>query len=113
MRVFSNTNCPFKLKYAYMYFYFHPFSVQSRFTMYHYTSMHTHICTHVSDARAIYIMQMILPSFAEVKVLQQQNMLKAGLLRYKELQLPKICRGTEIVRMDSNNPRSPLETNYR
>ena len=28
------------------------------FTMYHYTSMHTHICTPVSDARAIvYIMQ--------------------------------------------------------
>ena len=25
-----------------MYFYFNPFSVQSRFTMYHYTSMHTH-----------------------------------------------------------------------
>ena len=72
MRVFSNTNCPFKLKYAYMYFYFNPFSVQSRFTMYHYTSMHTHICTHVSDARAIYIMQI---DFAEVKVLQQQNML--------------------------------------
>ena len=39
--------------------------------------------------------------------------LKAGLLRYKRLQLPKICRGTEIVRMNSNNPRSPLETNYR
>ena len=72
MRVFSNTNCPFKLKYAYMYLYFNPFSVQSRFTMYHYTSMHTHICTHVSDARAIYIMQI---DFAEVKVLQQQNML--------------------------------------
>ena len=47
-------------------------SVQSRFTMYQYTSMHTHICTHVSDARAIYIMQI---DFAEVKVLQQQNML--------------------------------------
>ena len=31
---------------------------------------------------------------------------KAGLLRYKRLQLPKICRGTEIVRMNSNNPRS-------
>ena len=29
------------------------------------------ICTHVSDARAIYIMQI---DFAEVKVLQQQNM---------------------------------------
>ena len=26
-----------------MYFYFNPFSVQSRFTIYHYTSMHTHI----------------------------------------------------------------------
>ena len=39
--------------------------------------------------------------------------LKAGLLRYKELQLPKMCRGTEIVRMNSNNPGSPLETNYR
>ena len=34
--------------------------------------MHTHICTHVSDARAIYIMQI---DFAEVKALQQQNML--------------------------------------
>ena len=39
--------------------------------------------------------------------------LKAGVLRYKRLQLPKICRGTEIVRMNSNNPRSPLETHYR
>ena len=39
--------------------------------------------------------------------------IKAELLRYKELQLPKMCRGTEIVRMNSNNPRSPLETNYR
>ena len=55
-----------------MYFYFNPFSVQSCFAMCHYTSMHTHICTHVSDARAIYIMQI---DFAEVKVLQQQNML--------------------------------------
>ena len=72
MQVFSNINCPLKLKYAYMYFYFNPFSVQSRFTMYHYTSMHTHICTHVSDARAINIMQI---DFSEVKVLQQQNML--------------------------------------
>ena len=65
MRVFSNTNCPFKLKYAYkiMYFYFSPFSVQSRFTMYHYTSMHTHICTHVSDARAIYFMQIDFAEF--------------------------------------------------
>ena len=71
MGVFSNINCPLKLKYAYMYFYFNPFSVRSRFTIC--TSMHTHIlvCSHVSDARAIYIM----PSFAEVKVLQQQNML--------------------------------------
>ena len=40
MQVFSSINCPLKLKYAYMYFYFNPFSVQSRFTMYHYTSMH-------------------------------------------------------------------------
>ena len=39
--------------------------------------------------------------------------IKAGRLRHKELQLPKICRGTEIVRMNSNYPRSPLETNYR
>ena len=38
-----------------MYFYFNPFSVQSRFTMYLYTSMHTNKCTHVSDARAIQI----------------------------------------------------------
>ena len=29
---------------------------------------------------------------------------KAGLLRYKELQLSKICRGTEIVRMQSPFP---------
>ena len=72
MLVFSNVNCPVKLKYAYMYmyFYFNLFSVQSRFTMYHYNSMHTHICTHVSDARAIYIMQI---DFVEVKVLQQLN----------------------------------------
>ena len=63
MQVFSNTNCLFKLKYAYMYFYFNPFSVQSRFTMYHFTSMHTHICTHVSDARAIYIMQIDFAEF--------------------------------------------------
>ena len=46
-----------------MYFYFNPFSVQSRFTMYHYTSMHTHKCTHVSDARAIYIMQIDFAEF--------------------------------------------------
>ena len=46
-----------------MYFYFSPFSVQSRFTMNHYTSMHTHICTHVSDARAIYIMQIDFAEF--------------------------------------------------
>ena len=38
-------------------------SVQSRFTMYHYTSMHTHICTHVSDARAINIMQIDFAEF--------------------------------------------------
>ena len=67
MRVFSNTNFPFKLKYAYMYFYFNPFSVQSRFTMYQmindYTSMHTNICTHVSDARAISIMQLDFAEF--------------------------------------------------
>ena len=31
------------LKYSYLFFYFNPFSVQSRFRMYHYTSMHTHI----------------------------------------------------------------------
>ena len=41
------------------------------------------------------------------------TVLKAELIHFKELQLPKICRGTEIVRMDSNNPRSPLETSYR
>ena len=58
-QVFSNINCPLKLKYAYMYFYFNPFSV----TMYHYTSMHTHICTHVSDARAVYIMQIDFAEF--------------------------------------------------
>ena len=63
MRVFSNINCPLKLKYAYMYFYFNQFSVQSRFTMYHFNSMHTHICTHVSDARAIYIMQIDFAEF--------------------------------------------------
>ena len=34
-----------------------------------------HVCTHVSDARTIYIMLVVLPNFAEVKVLQQQNML--------------------------------------
>ena len=65
MQVFSNINCPLKLKYAHMYFYFNPLSIQSRFTMYHlkYTSMHTHICTHVSDARAIYIMQIDFAEF--------------------------------------------------
>ena len=63
MRVFSNINCPLKLKNAYMYFYFNPFSVQSRSTIYHYTSMYTHICTHVSDARAIYIMQIYFTEF--------------------------------------------------
>ena len=57
MRVFSYINCPFKLIYAYMNIYFNPFTVQSRSTIYHYTSMHTHIYVHVSDARAIYIMQ--------------------------------------------------------
>ena len=39
--------------------------------------------------------------------------IKAELIHFKELQLPKICRWTEIVSMDSNNPRSPLETSYR
>ena len=68
MRVFSNTNCPFKLEYAYMYFYFNPFSVQARFTMYHYTSMHTHICTHVSDVRAIYIMQIDFAEFCRGQI---------------------------------------------
>ena len=46
-----------------MYFYFNQFSVQSRFTMYHYTSMHTRICTHVVDALAIYIMQIDFAEF--------------------------------------------------
>ena len=54
---------PFCQALSHMYFYFNPFSVQSRFTMYHYTSMHTHICTHVSDARAIYNMQIDFAEF--------------------------------------------------
>ena len=32
-----------------MYFYFNPFSVQSRFTMFHYTSMHTHNTGNVAN----------------------------------------------------------------
>ena len=44
--------------------------------MYFYTSMHTCISSHVSDSRAIVILcKFILPSFGEVKVLQQQKML--------------------------------------
>ena len=57
MRVFSNINCPLKLKYVYMYFYFNPFSVQSRFTMYRYTSMHT--CFRC----AVFIMQIDFAEF--------------------------------------------------
>ena len=63
MWVYSNINYPLKLKYAYMYYYFNPFSVQSRLTMYHYTSMYTNICTPVSDARTIYIMQIDFAEF--------------------------------------------------
>ena len=79
MLVFSNIYCPLKLKYAYIYFYFNPFSVCPRFsllTVYHYTSMHTHIYVHMIQMRAqskrLYIMQI---HFAEIKVLQQQNLL--------------------------------------
>ena len=55
-----------------MYFYFNSFCVRPRFydvPLY----LHMHICTHVSDRHAIvYIMQI---NFAEVTVLQEQNML--------------------------------------
>ena len=59
MYLLVNVSC----KYAYKYFYFYPFSVQSRFTMYYFTSMHNHIYVHVSDARAIYIMQIYFAEF--------------------------------------------------
>ena len=73
MRVFTNTNCPFKLKYAYKNYVFLFQSILCSITFYD-VPLHfnAHPCTHVSDARAIYIMQI---DFAEVKVLQQQNML--------------------------------------
>ena len=82
MWVFSNIYCPLKLKYAYIYF--NPFSVWPRFylfTMYHYTSIidsHAYMYTYFRCARnlnALILCKYILPSFGEVKVLQQQNML--------------------------------------
>ena len=54
MRVFSNINCPLKLKNAYMYFYFNPFSVQD-FTFY---DVPLHF-----NAHAIYIMQIDFAEF--------------------------------------------------
>ena len=61
-----------------MHFHFNPFSVRSRF--YDIPSyFHTYMCTHVLDACAIVILcKYILPSFAEVKVLKQQNMLSVN-----------------------------------
>ena len=56
MRVFSNINCPLKLKYADMYFYFNPFSVQSRFTMYTITLQCTRIYVHMFQMRAQFIL---------------------------------------------------------
>ena len=56
MRVFSNINYALKLKYAYMNFYFNPFTAQSRSTIYHYTSMHTHIYVHMFQMRAQFIL---------------------------------------------------------
>ena len=64
-----------------MYFYFNLFSVRQRFynvPLYFNTHIYAHayICTHVSDARAIVILcKFILQSFAEVRVLHQQNTL--------------------------------------
>ena len=39
--------------------------------------------------------------------------LKAGLLIIRNFNCQKYVGETEIVRINSNNPRSPLETNYR
>ena len=43
--------------------------------MNHYTSMHTHICTHVSDARAIHIMQIDFAEFCRGESVTAANML--------------------------------------
>ena len=71
MRVFSNIYCPLKFEYAYMYFYFNPFSVWPRFylfTMNHYTSMRTYISyVHMFQMSAqfkrLYIMQIHFAEF--------------------------------------------------
>ena len=42
------------------------------FTIYHFTSIHKHTCTHIRTI--VYGMQIHFPMFAKVKVLQQQNM---------------------------------------
>ena len=37
MWIFSNIYCPLKFKYAYMYFYFNPFSIWTHFNLFTYT----------------------------------------------------------------------------
>ena len=64
MRVFSNINCPLKLKYAYICISISTNSLFShvlRCTI-HFNA-HAYICTHVSDARTIYIMQIDFAEF--------------------------------------------------
>ena len=66
----SEIYCP-----IHMYFYFNPFSIRPRFYDLKYTSIyfsaHVYMYSSFGCARNRYIMQI---HFAEVKVLQQQNM---------------------------------------
>ena len=76
MRVFSNTNCPFKLKYAYMYFYFNPFSVQSRFydVPLHFNA-HAYMYTCFRCARNLYYANRFCRVLPRSKCYSSKNML--------------------------------------
>ena len=63
MRVFNNINCPLKLKYAYICISILILSLFSHVLRCINTLQCTRICTHVSDARAIYIMQIDFVEF--------------------------------------------------
>ena len=71
MLVFSNIYCPLKLKYAYMYSYFNPFSVWPRFYLFTklplYFNAHTYMYVYMYQMRAqserLYIMQIDFSEF--------------------------------------------------
>ena len=78
--IFIKIYCRLKLKYAIIYvFLFNQFSDRPYFTMYHCTSMRTHVgictCAQCHVCRCVRIMQIHIPMIAEVKVFQRQNML--------------------------------------